>query len=165
MKLIKVLIIVVASSTIWGEGFYQKLMEKPQVSAADAIRMASLVLKEKGVWFDNLGKGLKPQEGYPPSVLLARELLSSQGIDLSRVDDEETATYGFMGQLMCQVLDIKGGLVSRILGPTKRYSLREMNHLKLMAGKGMWHHLTGKDLLAIVSRSADYYRKKPGGEK
>jgi len=83
------------------------------------------------------------------------ELLKSKG--LLRPDWQfaagEPVTKGTLAYLVCRALDVKGGLLLRLL-PSKRYAYREAVYQELVTRGSEHEPLTGPEAVGIMGRAA-----------
>jgi len=59
---------------------------------------------------------------------------------------------------LVRALSIKGGLTMRVLGPTPRYAVRELQGQGLLPPSSPQQFLSGAELLGIIGRAEDYQR-------
>jgi hypothetical protein len=78
---------------------------------------------------------------------------------------------GTLAVVIARVLDIKGGLSMRLLGPSPRYALRELQYMNLFPASSTQQTFSGQELLGIIGRVEDYQRQfnenalaEPGSE-
>lgn len=75
---------------------------------------------------------------------------------------DRAVTRGTLARAFAEALDIKGGVVMRIVGPHPRYALREMIHLALFPpNSSTGQTLSGRDFSAIIGRIDDYQQAIP----
>lgn len=62
--------------------------------------------------------------------------------------------------MFCRALDIKGGAVMRVFGPSERYALRELIYKQLVAEGPAKKIVSGMELLSILMRASEYKNKE-----
>jgi hypothetical protein len=67
----------------------------------------------------------------------------------------ESAAVGLVAMAACQVLDVKGGLTMRLLGPSPRYCTRELVFLGILPPRTEHQSLSGLELIDVVGRLED----------
>ena len=70
-------------------------------------------------------------------------------------DANESATVGLVAMAACQILDVKGGLTMRVLGPSPRYCTRELVFLGILPPRTEHQSLSGLELIDVVGRVED----------
>jgi len=65
-------------------------------------------------------------------------------------------TKGTLAYMVCQALEIKGGLTMRLFGINRRYALRECQHKGLIVGGLMDEYVTGRELLDVLTNATVY---------
>jgi len=68
---------------------------------------------------------------------------------------EETARVGMIARVICMEAKIKGGATMRVLGPTERYAVKELNHMSWLPDLSPGHSISGGQLLAVLSKAED----------
>lgn len=58
--------------------------------------------------------------------------------------------------MIVKILKIKGGITMRIFGPSERYALKELAFMNMMDGGMTGRYVTGRELIAILSRADEY---------
>lgn len=71
----------------------------------------------------------------------------------------EAVRRGTLATAIARLLDIKGGLTMRLVGPTPRYALRELQYLRLSPAGSPNQTVVGSELLALIGRAEDYRRR------
>ncbi len=66
-------------------------------------------------------------------------------------DLEAKITLGDVCYLMCHTLEIKGGMMMRVFGYTRRYCYRECVQRRLVRGNGPHSRVSGRDLLGVYT--------------
>jgi hypothetical protein len=67
----------------------------------------------------------------------------------------ESAAVGLVAMAGCQILDVKGGLTMRVLGPSPRYCTRELVFLGILPPRTEHQSLSGLELMDVVGRLED----------
>jgi hypothetical protein len=76
----------------------------------------------------------------------------------------ESATVGLVAMAACQILDVKGGLTMRVLGPSPRYCTRELVFLGILPPRTEHQSLSGLELMDVVGRLEDRLGEPEGTE-
>ena len=63
----------------------------------------------------------------------------------------ESAQMGFVAPIVCEILQVQGGLSMRLWGRTPRYSTRELVHMGLIPGITEHEALSGAEFIALLS--------------
>jgi len=147
-------VVVAAAPTLAADNsFFRVLASKPNATFEDACRcMAMLVEMPVPEDFSELKAQLAEKSIIPRKWLEEKTA-------------EERLTRGVMAYMVCTSLDIKGGLVMHLLGPTPRYALRECIFLKLVARSAETKLVTGAELLAVLGRVEKYKNRHAQGEE
>lgn len=87
-----------------------------------------------------------------------RKDLAEPGIVASdwTVQESDKLTKGHLAYMLCRALKIEGGVVMRLFGPSRRYSLRECDFVGLIAGGSVDEFVSGRELLDILQKAAVY---------
>jgi len=72
----------------------------------------------------------------------------------------EAVTRGTLAVILAGALEIRGGLMMRLLGPTERYALRELIHLGLFPESSPNQAVSGTAYMALIGRTEDYLRRR-----
>ena len=101
-------------------------------------------------------EGQDPAADYDGRVqaLKSRNMLPD-GFDASAAAPVNRGTFAVA---VAEVLDIKGGVTMRLLGPRPRYALRELQYMGLFPPSSPNQVLTGPECLGIIGRAEDYQR-------
>ncbi|MHC4142666.1 MAG: hypothetical protein ACYSUF_12630 [Planctomycetota bacterium] len=67
----------------------------------------------------------------------------------------ESATVGLVAMAACQILEVKGGLTMRLLGPSPRYCTREIVFLGILPPRTEHQSLSGLELMDVVGHVED----------
>jgi hypothetical protein len=84
--------------------------------------------------------------------------LAQRGIIEGEGGPEESVavTKGTVAYMLCQTLGIKGGLVARVFGLSRRYAFRECVYTGLLRGKTEMEYVTGRELLDALAEAEIY---------
>lgn len=63
-------------------------------------------------------------------------------------------TKGTLAYMVCQALEIKGGLTMRLFGINRRYALRECMQRRLMTSGTVDEYVTGRELIDVITNMA-----------
>jgi hypothetical protein len=125
--------------------FWHSLADEP-VCSNDAAFHGLLL------YFDNTDNSAD----YPARVAL----LKSRGMLLSGFDQPADAAIqrGTLAVALCRALQIKGGATMRVLGPTDRYALRELQFMGLFPPGSQQQTFSGNEYVGIIGKIEDYQR-------
>lgn len=73
---------------------------------------------------------------------------------------KEPLRRGLASYMFYKILDIKGGVILRIIGPTQRYAMKELAHEGILAEGNVGDILSGGELISILTQSANYLADK-----
>ncbi len=73
-------------------------------------------------------------------------------------DAKRSLTRGKLAYMISQALDIRGGVVMMLAGPSQRYSLKELQFMGIMAPGATLTTVSGGEFVAVLAR-ADAYRQ------
>lgn len=123
--------------------YLRRIFEKDRASYGDACRALLSLLKD---------------EHTDADFAVVSGDLSGRGIVLSEWNLQENSllTKGTLAYMLCQALEIKGGLTMRLFGSTRRYALRECQHKGLIVGGVMNEYVTGRELLDVLTNATVY---------
>ena len=118
--------------------FWDALADQSVVSNDDALHSLILI-----------------QDGTDPSPnFQARMALSAQKGWLigtpTPLEANESATVGLLSVAACEILGIEGGLTMRLMGPSPRYSTRELSSMGMLPGLTPNEALSGLEFIAFV---------------
>ena len=74
---------------------------------------------------------------------------------------ELSATRGTLAVAMMRILNERGGVTTRVFGPSPRYAVREMMFLNVLPPSTPNQALSGNELVGIIGRLEDYQRGNP----
>ena len=63
---------------------------------------------------------------------------------------------GLTAYLLCRVLDLRGGLLARIIGLNQRRAIKELGFQGIISDGNVSDYLSGKELIIILTRTADF---------
>jgi hypothetical protein len=75
---------------------------------------------------------------------------------VQKIDQQGPLTKGQAAYMLCQALEIKGGLWLRLLGLNQRYALRELVYEGIMFSGSVQDFMSGRELISTLNRAADY---------
>lgn len=74
---------------------------------------------------------------------------------------ELSMTRGTLARALAIELEIKGGVMMRVLGPIPRYAIRELIYLRIMADPSTENQsITGVEFVGVISKAQDYQMLK-----
>ena len=123
--------------------YLRRIFEKDRASYGDACRGLLSLLKDEHTDADFAGVSGD---------------LSGRGVVSVDWNLQETSpmTKGTLAYMLCQALEIKGGLTMRLFGINRRYALRECQHKGLIVGGVMDEYVTGRELLDVLTNATVY---------
>jgi len=123
--------------------YLRRIFEKDRASYGDACRAVLSLLKD---------------EHTDADFAAVSGDLSGRGIVSADWNLQETSllTKGTLAYMLCQALEIKGGLTMRLFGMSRRYALRECQHKNLIVGGVMDEYVTGRELLDVLTNATVY---------
>jgi len=68
----------------------------------------------------------------------------------------ETARVGWIARAICMEAGVEGGVTMRVVGPTERYAVRELNYMGWLPGMSGQQSISGGQLLAVLGSAEDY---------
>jgi hypothetical protein len=132
----------------------RRLYEKDRATAADGLRALLAFASDDAV---------------PAGFDAVRQALEGRGlIEASwALKEGDLLTKGQLAYALCKALGIRGGLMTRVFGMSRRYALRECAHLSLMPAGIATDPVSGRELIDAIARaelhreagSADSLRK------
>jgi hypothetical protein len=127
--------------------FWNRLAQQPVTSNDDAFHGLLMYLD-----------GDDPAEDYAGRLrtLRSRKMLPT-GFDQQ---PEEAIERGTLAVALLKALDIKGGLMLRVLGPTPRYAVRELVFMELYPPSSPQQTFSGAEFLGIMGKIEDYQREQ-----
>ena len=73
---------------------------------------------------------------------------------------EQAVQRGTLAVALVKALDIKGGVMLRLLGPTPRYAVRELVFMELYPPSSPSQTFSGVEFLGIIAKAEDYQRQE-----
>jgi hypothetical protein len=127
--------------------FWQRLADQPVTSNDDAFHGLLLFLD-----------GGDPASDYAGRVqtLKSRKLLPQS----FNQPAEQAVSRGTLAVALVKMLDIKGGLMLRLLGPNPRYAVRELVFMELYPPSSPHQTFSGVEFLGIIAKAEDYQRQE-----
>ena len=71
---------------------------------------------------------------------------------------ERPITRGRLAYMVYQVTGIPGGVILRVIGPTQRYCLRELQYRRMMTPGLPGTRISGLEYVAVIGRADIYMR-------
>lgn len=128
--------------------FWHRLAEQPLTSNDDAFH--GLLLYADGV-------DAAPDYAARVATLKQRGMLPSD----FNAPATEAVQRGVLAMAILKLIDERGGLMLRLLGPTPRYATREAVHLGLLPTSSPRQTFTGAQFVGVIGRIEDYQRGNP----
>jgi hypothetical protein len=124
--------------------FWDGIVATPAVSNRDAIH--SLMLH-----FGQRAQGEKSDWDTERAAAAKRGWVEADA-DLS---PNETARVGMIARVVCMEAGIAGGATMRVVGPTGRYAVKELNSMGWLPDMVPSQSISGPQLIAVLSRAED----------
>jgi hypothetical protein len=123
--------------------YLRRIFERDRATYGDACRAVLSLLKD---------------EHTDADFAVISGDLAGRGIVSSDWNLQETSllTKGTLAYMLCQALEIKGGLTMRLFGSSRRYALRECQHKGLIVAGVMDEYVTGRELLDVLTNATVY---------
>lgn len=100
--------------------------------------------------------GSDPAGDYAARVALLRtRKMLPAGFDQSA---DHAVERGTLAVALVRALSIKGGLTMRVLGPSPRYAVRELQYLDIYPPSSPNQTFKGSEFLSILSKAEDYQK-------
>ena len=126
--------------------FWHELADRPVTTNNEAVH--GLIV---------LANGHDPNDDYATRLAWLRDNgYLSAGVNESGAAAVERGT---VAHILAQMLDIKGGLTMRIIGPHPRYAMRELTYMDLMPYGSPQQGMTGIEFLDLVAKAQDYMER------
>jgi hypothetical protein len=122
--------------------FWDKVAERPVVTNDDALH--GLLM---------LAEGEDPADAYPARLEEARR--RGWLADDAEPQRNASTAMGMVSMAVCEILDVEGGLMMRLVGRTPRYCTRELVHTGVVPNRTENQSLTGLEFADLVRRVAD----------
>jgi len=118
--------------------YVRRIFEKDRASFGDACRAILSILKD---------------EHTDADFSAISGDLSGRGIVSADWNLQETSllTKGTLAYMLCQALELRGGLTMRLFGINRRYALRECQQRRLIVGGVTEEYVTGRELLDVIT--------------
>ncbi len=116
----------------------RRIFAKDRAGTGDACRLLLGLVKDE------------PVEGDFEAVrkdAVERGLLEASW----ELTEDAPVTKGTAAYMLVKALGIRGGLTMAVFGPSRRYAFRECVYLKLISGGTPGEHVSGRELLDILS--------------
>ncbi len=72
-----------------------------------------------------------------------------------------SAERGTLAQILCRILDIKGGLTMRIIGAHPRYALRELVDMEMIDPSSTQQGFSGIEFVGVINKAEAYAEETP----
>ena len=120
--------------------YLRRIFEKDRASYGDACRAVLSVIKKEHSDADFAAIS---------GDLVGRNVVRSDWGLL----EGSLLTKGTLAYMVCQALEIKGGLTMRVFGINRRYALRECLHRRLIASGTVDEYVTGRELIDVITNA------------
>ena len=126
--------------------FWHALQDRPVASNDEAFHALLLYLNENE----------DPASNYQQrmSWLKSHDMLDQK----FERPANEGVTRGTLAVALVKALQIKGGVMMHLLGPTPRYAIRELQFVGLYPRSSPHQSFTGAELVSIIGRVEDFQR-------
>jgi hypothetical protein len=126
--------------------FWYRLQQEPMVSYDTAFHALLLMLQ--------------PERPAPETYEQRTQRLKDAGWLNEGFDRpaREVATRGRLARVLCKALDIKGGVVMRVVGPVPRYATRELRFRSIYPASSPNQVFTGGQWIGVLGRVVDFQR-------
>jgi hypothetical protein len=139
-----------------GTGFAQSLEFQRDVGQKRAVSVADAVMMFYGVVNE-------PDPELTADKAFA-DLVSKNVVPESwKEEAEKEVTLGQISHMICQILDIGGGLMMRATFRSSRYCYKECARLRLVKPGGPMSRVPGRDMIALAGRIEDRLAQKQSG--
>ena len=125
--------------------FWHTLAERPITSNDEAFHGLLLFLEDEDPAQDYAGR---------VATLHSRQMLP---VGFDRPADE-SILRGTLAVAITRILDLEGGLMMHLVGPTPRYATRELLHARIYPPSSPNQTFSGAEFLGIIGRIEDYQR-------
>lgn len=123
--------------------YLRRIFEKDRATYGDACRAVLSLIKEEHTDADF---------GAVSGELSGKGVVSADWT----LQEPSLLTKGTLAYMVCRSLGIQGGLTIRVFGMSRRYALRECQHLGLINGGSMDEYVTGRELIDVITNAAVY---------
>jgi hypothetical protein len=130
--------------------FWHQLAERPVTSNDEAFHGLLLFID-----------GQDPANDYAGRVaeLKRREMLADDFDEPAN----EAVERGTLAVALVRALGIRGGVLMRLLGPTRRYATRELQFVEVFPPSSPRQTFSGSEFLGIIARAEDYQKRRATG--
>jgi hypothetical protein len=130
--------------------FWHRLAERPVTSNDEAFHGLLLFLDDQD-----------PAKDYAGRVAeLKRRKMLPGGFDAPATEAVERGT---LAVALVRALDIHGGVMMRLLGPTPRYATKELQFTEVFPPSSSKQTFSGSEFLGIISRAENYQERRATG--
>ena len=107
--------------------------------------------------------GDDPAGDYPGRVAA----LKARGMLPASFDQpaDQSVDRGTVAVALTKVLNIRGGVIMRVLGPSPRYAVRELQYLNLYPPSSQNQTFSGSEFLGIIGKAEEYQNVGTRGSK
>jgi hypothetical protein len=130
--------------------FWHRLAERPVTSNDEAFHGLLLFLDDRDPANDYAGRVAE----------LRRRKMLPGGFDAPATDAVERGT---LAVALVRALDIRGGVLMRLLGPTRRYATKELQFAEVFPPSSSGQTFSGSEFLGIISRAENYQQRRATG--
>lgn len=123
--------------------YLRRIFAKDRATYGDACRAILSVVKDEHTDADF---------GAVSGDLAGRGIVASDW----NLNEASLLTKGTLAYMACKALDIKGGLTMRVFGLSRRYALREAQHVGLITGGTPDEYITGRELIDVITNVTIY---------
>ena len=125
--------------------FWHTLAQRPVTSNDEALHGLLLFVAGEDPATDYTGR---------VEALHQRQMLP-KGFDRPA---EEAVQRGTLAVAICRILEIKGGAIMTVFGPSPRYATRELQFMNIYPPSAPHQTFSGSEYLAVIARVEDYQR-------
>lgn len=125
--------------------FIDRISAQPTVTENDAVRGILLLLE---------GKDAAPSFQKRVETLVARDVVPSRW----DYHPDRPITKGKFAYMIYQAVNVPGGVILTLAGPSRRYCLRELQYREVMVEGSMFTPVTGLEYVSVLTR-ADVYKR------
>jgi hypothetical protein len=120
--------------------YLRRIFEKDRATYGDACRAVLSLLKDEHTDADFAAVS---------GDLSGRGIVSADW----NLQEKSLLTKGTLAYMLCQALELKGGLTTRLFGMSRRYALRECQHRGLLAGGVTDEYVSGREMIDAVTNA------------
>jgi hypothetical protein len=134
--------------------YFEELLSKRVTYISDASRVIAILM------------GIDKEYADPQSraaYLISKKIFSKHMRE--NYDPDKALRKGEAAYMFCKALGIEGGLVMGLLGTTERYAMKELIHEGIMYPGDADDILIGKELVLMLTASAEYLAQRHGPAK